>query len=181
MKPTRNNSEAEKPNTDRISTMPLEKRLSFEIVLGIGSNLGDRRATLANAVARLGAAPGVSVLRQSALRETPAWGLTEQPPFLNGAVLVRTEHSPLELLRETRRIEALLGRTRAVRWGPRTLDIDLLWSHGLVVEHPELTLPHAGLLERVFALEPLVELVPDAVDPRTGASYVASLDSLRKG
>ena len=181
MKPTRNSSEAEKPNTTGTSTTPLGKRLPFEIVLGIGSNLGDRRQTLVRAVSLLGALPGVRVLRTSTLRETPAWGLEDQPPFLNGAVLVQTEHDPLELLGETRRIEAVCGRTREVRWGPRTLDIDLLWSHGLVVEHPDLTLPHAGLLERVFALEPLLELVPEAVDPRTGASYVASLDSLRKG
>lgn len=194
MNPTRNSSDAEKPNTRSISTTGGDSGPVFGgksgtgaeseargFVLGIGGNLGDREATLREGIARIGALPGVRVVAESTLIETPPWGLADQPPFLNGAVLVETSLSPQALLAGTRSIEMALGRTRDVRWGPRTLDIDLLWSQGLVIEEPDLTLPHPRLAERFFALAPLLELVPTAADPRTGVSYVASLDSLRKG
>jgi 2-amino-4-hydroxy-6-hydroxymethyldihydropteridine diphosphokinase len=154
---------------------------AWQVVLGLGSNLGDREGTLGAAVTSLGKLPGVVVLGRSGWMETPPWGLADQPAFLNGAVLIATTLSPFALLAATRAIEAAAGRTRVIRWGPRTLDIDLLWTHGSVVDHPDLQLPHPRLTERVFALGPLLELVPDAADPRTGTPYLASLDSLRKG
>lgn len=194
MNPTRNSSDAEKPNTKEISITGGSAGPDFGekggieaestprlYVLGIGGNLGDREATLREGVRRIGAIPGVVVRATSRLIETPPWGLLEQPPFLNGAVSIETALTPFALLLETRAIESALGRARDVRWGPRTLDIDLLWSQGLVIEAPDLSLPHPRLAERLFALAPLLELVPTAADPRTGTSYLASLDSLRKG
>ncbi len=194
MNPTRNSSDAEKPNTRSISTTGGDRGPDFgeksgtgaecqprAFVLGIGGNLGDREATLREGVRRIGEIPGVRLVAESALIETPPWGLEDQPVFLNGAVLVETTLTPLGLLAGTREVERALGRARDVRWGPRTLDIDLLWSQGLVIEEPDLVLPHPRLVERAFALVPLLELVPTAADPRTGTSYVASLDSLRKG
>jgi len=123
----------------------------------------------------------VRVLATSAFIETAPWGLLEQPAFLNGAALIETTLSPLALLAAARAIEASLGRVRGTPWGPRTLDLDLLWSEELILDHPELSVPHPRLTERSFALSPLLELVPTASDPRTGISYLASLDSLRKG
>lgn len=194
MNPTRNSSDAEKPNTTSISTTGATGGPDFGgnprieggsaprlYVLGIGGNVGDREATLAEGVRRIGQIERVRLVATSALIETAPWGLEEQPAFLNGAVLIETELQPDELLAGTRAVEAALGRTRDIRWGPRTLDIDVLWSQGLVVESPDLQLPHPRLTQREFALVPLLELVPTASDPRTGTSYLASLDSLRKG
>ncbi len=194
MNPTRNSSDAEKPNTRSISTTGasggpdfggnagIEGRSGARLfVLGIGGNLGDREATLREGVRRIGDLARVRVVATSSLIETPPWGLEDQPAFMNGAVLIETDLPASALLEGTRSVEASLGRTRDVRWGPRTLDIDLLWSQGLVIEDPDLQLPHPRLTEREFALVPLLELVPTASDPRTGTPYLASLDSLRKG
>ncbi len=96
-----------------------------------------------------------------------------QPEFFNAAALVVYGGTPLDLLDALLAIEARLGRVRAERWGPRTLDLDILWIDGLAVDDPRLEVPHPRLHERAFALAPLLEIVPDARDPRTGAVYAA--------
>jgi len=145
----------------------------LKIVLGLGSNLGDRLANLRRAASELAASAHITVLSRSSVVESEAVGGPPQPDFLNAAVLVETALAPADLLATTRSIEAALGRIRPdpERWGPRTMDIDLLWARGLVVDEPDLTLPHPRLSERAFALQPLLELVPDARDPRTGLRY----------
>jgi 2-amino-4-hydroxy-6-hydroxymethyldihydropteridine diphosphokinase len=136
--------------------------------IGIGSNLGEREATLRSAVASLAASPGVEVVAVSALRETdPVGPVTDQPRFLNGAVAVETSLGARALLELLLRIEAEHGRTReGLHGGPRTLDLDLLVHGDERIDEPGLTIPHPRLHERPFVLEPLAELgwSPQAAD-----------------
>lgn len=134
-----------------------------EVYLGLGSNLGDRAAWLRRAVEALTALGESKVERISHLYETRPWGLIHQPDFYNLALRLTTTLSAVELLRRTQAIERRLGRVRTVRWGPRTVDIDLLVYDDLTVETPELTLPHPRMLERAFVLVPLAEIAPDLV------------------
>lgn len=139
-------------------------------VVGVGANLGDRHATLQRAVDALGR---VARLRAaSPVYETSPVG-PPQPEFLNAAILVETRLAPETFLDELLAIEASLGRVRSVRWGPRTIDLDVLWIEGLVVATERLVVPHLHLHERAFALRPLLDVAPDAVDPRTGMRFVA--------
>ena len=123
--------------------------------VGIGSNLGDREDHLRRAVELLAAEDAISVLASSQLRETEPIGPVAQGPFLNGAVQLETELGPRELLERLLAIEERLGRVRRERFGPRTIDLDLLVYEDAVVDEPGLTLPHPLLHERRFALEPL--------------------------
>jgi 2-amino-4-hydroxy-6-hydroxymethyldihydropteridine diphosphokinase len=147
--------------------------------VGLGSNLGDREAALGRAIELLRGADGVEVVAVSALRETDPVGVVEQPRFLNGVVEVRTSLSARELLAVLLAIEGALGRVRnGTRWGPRTIDLDLLLYGDEVVDEPGLRVPHPRLRERRFALEPLVELDPALDVPGLGrvADLLAELD-----
>ena len=135
----------------------------MEAVLGLGGNIGDVRAAFARALAALAAAPGVELLRKSSLYRTAPWGPVAQPAFLNMAVLVRTSLSPHQLLDLCLSIERQEGRVRAERFGPRTLDVDILSFGKLVLSDERVTLPHPRLHERAFALVPLAEIAPDLV------------------
>ncbi len=137
--------------------------------VGLGANLGPREVTLLRAVDLLAAEPGIEVLEVSRLRESDPVGKTDQPEFLNGAVAVETELSPRELLDALLRVEQELGRVRdGERWGPRTIDLDLLVYGDEIVDEPGLRVPHPWLHERRFALEPLVELEPELEVPGKG-------------
>jgi 2-amino-4-hydroxy-6-hydroxymethyldihydropteridine diphosphokinase len=138
--------------------------------VGIGANLGDRKATIERAVELLRAAPDVEVLAVSSLRETDPVGLEDQPRFLNGAVAVETSLTARELLDLLLETERRLGRTRSgPRFGPRTIDLDLLVYGDEQLDEPSLTIPHPRLHERRFALEPLAEVAPALVVPGCGA------------
>jgi 2-amino-4-hydroxy-6-hydroxymethyldihydropteridine diphosphokinase len=147
-----------------------------DYVIGLGSNLGDRRALLASAVARvsgLGALRGVSALYESAAVGPP------QPDFLNAALEMHTALGPSSLLSALQAIEREHGRVREQRWGSRTLDLDILWAQGITVDQPTLVIPHPRLAERAFALLPLIDIVPTALEPRSGRAYrdvVATVD-----
>lgn len=149
---------------------------SLIYVVGLGSNLGDREATLRQAICLIEALPGAQLLKCSQLRETAPVGGPPQDPYLNGAVLLQIPGSPQALMENLLAIEYALGRERRERWGPRTVDLDLLFSPGLIISRSNLTLPHPRLLERRFALEPLVEIAPWACDPRTGKLYQEELE-----
>ena len=131
--------------------------------VGLGANLGDRERTIRRALELLNAEEGIELVAVSTLRETDPVGYADQPPFLNGAAAVDTELAPRELLDRLLEVERELGRMRAEgpRYGPRTIDLDLLLYGDLVVDEPGLTVPHPRLAERRFALEPLHELDPD--------------------
>ena len=130
--------------------------------IGLGANLGDREATIRRAVELLGAEPGIELVAVSTLRETDPVGYADQPPFLNGAVAVETELEPRALLDRLLAVERELGRVRdeVLRYGPRTIDLDLLLYGDRLVDEPGLAVPHPRLAERRFALEPLHELDP---------------------
>ena len=146
--------------------------------VGLGANLGDRERTIAEAVRLLSERDGITVVAVSSLRETDPVGVVDQPRFLNGAVLVETESSPRELLDALLAVEHELGRVRDRRWGPRTIDLDLLVYGEVRLDEPGLTVPHPRLHERRFALEPLAELDPGLVIPGLGPvrDLVARLD-----
>ena len=144
--------------------------------LGLGANLGDRQATMRAALVALGATPNVRVVAVSTIRETDPVGFVDQPRFLNAAAAVETELGARELLDELVRIERSLGRTReGPRFGPRTIDLDLLLFGDEVVDEPGLTVPHPRLHERAFVLDPLAELDPGLVVPGLGR-----LETLRR-
>jgi 2-amino-4-hydroxy-6-hydroxymethyldihydropteridine diphosphokinase len=144
--------------------------------VGLGSNLGDREATVRRALELLG--ERVVVAAVSSLRETDPVGLVDQPCFVNAAARVETELSPGELLDVLLGVELELGRERRERWGPRTIDLDLLLYGDSAVDERGLTVPHPRLHERRFALEPLAELDPALVVPGRGrvSELLARLD-----
>ena len=144
--------------------------------IGVGSNLGDRRAYLYEAVGRLNAHEFITVERCSSIYETAPVGLTEQPHFLNMAIAVSTELSPdklLELLLET---EQQLGRIRTVRYGPRTIDLDLLMYADITVDTERLELPHPRMCERGFVLIPLLDIIAPGDGPPDESQLRSALE-----
>ena len=135
----------------------------YRIYLGLGANLGDRRASLRRALRLLAHVEDTRLLRVSSFYETPPWGNEKQPPFLNACAALETRLSPLVFLRRAQRIERALGRVRREHWGPRTIDIDLLLAEGFESAVPELRLPHPYLHERAFVLLPLAEIAPGLI------------------
>lgn len=131
--------------------------------LGLGSNLGDRRARLAGAMQRLERTAGLRIVAVSSVYETTPVGVTGQPDYLNLAAAIATSLAPTELLAECQRIESALGRVRLERWAPRTIDLDLLWYEDFVSAIPELTVPHPRMLERGFVMVPLAEIAPNLI------------------
>lgn len=147
------------------------------VYFGLGSNLGNRLENLKRAVAMLAQAHGLSDFEASRVYETEPWGLVDQPPFLNCVIRASTILEPAEILRTARSVEDALGRERSVRWGPRTIDIDILIVDDLTVETEELVIPHPRMWERAFVLIPLMDLAPDMITPE-GASLARRLESL---
>lgn len=134
-----------------------------DVHLGIGSNVGDRMEMIRRAIEALSSVGQTRAV--SSVYETTPFGVTDQPDFLNCCVALATELTPAELLARTRRIERDLGRLPGPRWGPRTVDIDLLLYGGRRVRTRELVVPHLGLLERAFVLVPLAEIAADQPIP----------------
>jgi 2-amino-4-hydroxy-6-hydroxymethyldihydropteridine diphosphokinase len=134
---------------------------SHQAFVGVGANLGDRQGTIRAAMASLRGAPGILALEASAIFETAPVGYTDQPPFLNLVLGLETTLSPEELLNLLRATERAAGRSRTgeIRWGPRTLDLDLLLYENEVRDTPDFTLPHPRLWERPFVTIPLAELL----------------------
>ena len=145
---------------------------ALDFVVGLGSNLGDRHEHLYRAVRALREVFDVRAV--SRVYETAPVG-PPQPDYLNAAVRARADLSPDEVLRVLLDVEQRGGRIRSpeTRWGARTVDLDLLWAKGVVMSTPELTIPHPRLLERGFALLPLLDVAPEAEDPRTGSHFLA--------
>jgi len=129
-----------------------------------GSNLADRLDQLSVAKAIIVQQIG-EVTAGSAIYETAAWGIEDQPPFLNQVLEVKTALQPLPLLQAVQEIEPSLGRTARSKWGPRVIDIDILFYDGLIIETPELTVPHPFLHQRRFTLQPLAEIAQGLVHP----------------
>ncbi len=136
--------------------------------LGLGSNVGDREEYLKRALDAMGELEGSKVRRVSSIYETEPWGKKDQDPFLNQVVEVDTQLGPHELLAACQRIEKELGRNPQERWGPRTIDIDLLLYGDVVIEDRNLRVPHSLLSERRFVVIPLTELSPSVSVPGLG-------------
>jgi 2-amino-4-hydroxy-6-hydroxymethyldihydropteridine diphosphokinase len=138
--------------------------------IGLGGNLGDAAATLRAALAELDTLPHTRLLRASQLYRSPAWGNQAQPDFINAAAVVATTLAPLDLLQALLALEARHGRQRTPgeRWGPRTLDLDLLLYADAVIDLPGLQVPHPHLHARAFALLPLAEIAAEATIPGHG-------------
>lgn len=148
--------------------------------IALGSNLGDRLATLNAALEALDHTAGIRVQARSGWYETQAVtspeATTPQPDYLNGCALLQVSLSPLQLLEALLRTEAKFGRIRRERWGARTLDLDLLLFDDLILDTPKLQIPHPRMNDRAFVLVPLAEIAPDWIDPITGKS----IDQLRQ-
>ncbi len=150
-------------------TSPSLEAPSVRAFLSLGSNLGDRHAHLRRAVDQLRAGSTPVVTAVSRLYETdPVGGPDAQGPFLNLVVelAVPVPVDPYRLLEQCHRLEAAASRVRTVRWGPRTLDVDVIWIDGVTLDDPDLTVPHPRWRERAFVLAPLAELAPDLVSTR---------------
>jgi len=140
------------------------------VYIGLGSNLGNREATIQKALQLLAEMPDVNVVLVSSLRETDPVGYEDQPRFLNGAAALETELAPLALLERLQDVERQLGRVRSgPRFGPRTIDLDLLVYGDLQIDESGLEIPHPRLVERRFVLEPLAELDPELDVPGKGS------------
>ena len=148
-------------------------------LIGLGGNLGDVRATLDRAVAAF-CDGEVRLLARSSDYQTPPWGRTDQPPFVNLALRVETSLSPEDLLDKALKVEASLGRDRSKseRWGPRPVDIDILAYDDLTLKTDRLTLPHPRLTERAFVLVPLDEIAPNwLIAGRPVSAWAAAIDT----
>lgn len=139
------------------------------VYVGLGANLGDREGTIRTALARLGEHEAIDVQRVSRLRETDPVGYEDQPRFLNGVARLQTSLEPRELLTVLLDLERDLGRTRdGPRFGPRTIDLDILLYDDRTIDEPGLRVPHPRLAERAFVLQPLAELDPGLEVPGRG-------------
>jgi 2-amino-4-hydroxy-6-hydroxymethyldihydropteridine diphosphokinase len=151
------------------------------VAIGLGSNLGDREGHVRAAIMKLHALPLCSVVGVSRIRETAPWGPVAQGNYLNACIAMLTELGPRHLLQEFHRIEREHGRSRATeqRWGPRSLDLDMLLFGDWILEESELVIPHPRMLERRFVLEPLAEVWPaDVVIPGTTRTVRKALAAL---
>jgi 2-amino-4-hydroxy-6-hydroxymethyldihydropteridine diphosphokinase len=141
--------------------------VTTEAYIAIGSNLGDRQATIDSAIIELGSHNTIEIVAHSSIIETPPVGEIEQGPYLNGVIHARTTLNARELLDALLAIETTHGRDRSTeqRWGPRTLDLDLILFGDEVIDEPGLQVPHPRLHERTFVLIPLTQIAPDLVIP----------------
>lgn len=136
--------------------------------VGLGSNLGDRRSNIESAIEAMERTARVEIVRRTGLAQTAPWGLEDQPPFLNAIAMISTTMGPVSLMSRLKEIEKEVGRTHSeVRWGPREIDLDILLFGDLVLDTPELTIPHPRMLQRQFVIEQLVELDDSIVHPTT--------------
>ncbi|MEM1376566.1 MAG: 2-amino-4-hydroxy-6-hydroxymethyldihydropteridine diphosphokinase [Pseudomonadota bacterium] len=152
----------------------MDDRTPTQAFLGLGGNVGDVRAAMGWAIEQLGLLPSTRVVCVSPLYKTPPWGITTQNWFLNAVVEIDTSLSPHDLLRSVIEIEKQAGRVRDMRWGPRTLDIDVLLYDQISIRTKDLTIPHPRMVERAFVMVPLVDIAPDVMVAGRAAREIAN-------
>lgn len=150
--------------------------MTHTVYLALGSNLGDRKANLR--AARQSLPPLVKVTAASPIYRTPPWGYEQQPEFFNQVLAGQTEASPTTLLAYLKQIEAKVGRKPTFRYGPRLVDLDIIFYDDLVLNEPGLTIPHPRVAERAFVLVPLADLAPDMRHPITGLQVQEMLEAV---
>lgn len=150
-----------------------------EVYIGLGSNMGQRIRNLEQAIKRLAACTGVFLIERSPYYETEPQGGPPQPRYINAALGIKTNLSPHELLAKTQEIENSMGRIRKQRWGPRTVDIDILLYDDLIIQEEALKIPHPSMHLRQFVLEPLCDIAPRAIHPVLGKTASELLESLK--
>lgn len=149
-------------------------------VLSVGSNMGDKEGYITNALCKLKRNPDIKDLIESSLITTEPYGGVEQDEFLNGAVILKTMLNPFELLDLIHVIEKEADRERVIHWGPRTLDLDIVFYDDLVIDTPDLKIPHVDMENRFFVLEPLMEICPYYVNPILKTNVKELLEKLRE-
>jgi 2-amino-4-hydroxy-6-hydroxymethyldihydropteridine diphosphokinase len=151
-----------------------------KVYLGLGSNIGSRLSNIRFALAAIGQVPGVSILRLSPIYESEPYGNQDQPGFLNAVLEVETSLDHCDLLKALQRVERHMGRVRKQKWDPRVIDLDILYYGSLVIEDPELAVPHPDLHNRDFVLVPLNDLIPRFTDPLRQATVQGLMKKLGK-
>lgn len=149
-----------------------------DVIIALGSNMGDREGYLNGAVEKLNAVRGCRVKKVSDFIETPPYGVTDQADFLNGCLEMKTLMYPHELLDELHRIEKEAGRERIIRWGPRTLDLDIIFYDDMILQDDDLCIPHVEMHKREFVLKPLCGIAPYKRHPVTGKTVKEMLDEV---
>ena len=152
-----------------------------DVIIALGSNMGDREGYLNGAVEKLNAVRGCRVKKVSDFIETPPYGVTDQADFLNGCLEMETLMYPHELLDELHRIEKEAGRERIIRWGPRTLDLDIIFYDDMILQDDDLCIPHVEMHKREFVLKPLCGIAPYKRHPVTGKTVKEMLDEVNSG
>jgi 2-amino-4-hydroxy-6-hydroxymethyldihydropteridine diphosphokinase len=150
--------------------------MSHTVYIALGTNLGDRKSNLRTAIDAM--PPDVKVVAESHIYETPPWGYEDQPAFLNMVVKAETDLGPEALLKYLKQLEVELGREGNFRWGPRLIDLDILFYDDLVINTPPLIIPHPRLHERAFVLVPLADISPDFIHPVIEKRISALLDEV---
>lgn len=138
--------------------------MTFDVYLGLGTNLGNKKENLATAIALIEQTLG-EVQKVSSIYFSAAWGIENQPDFLNQVVLIKTKLFPLKLIEKILEIENKMGRTRRVKWGERLIDIDILLIDTILIHTPQLTVPHPFILQRSFVITPLIEIASNILHP----------------
>ena len=149
----------------------------MQAILSIGSNMGDRQEYIDGALAQLEEKAG-HILSVSDVIETKAYGYTDQADFLNLALIIDTDLTPRQLLETIHEIEADLDRVRIIRWGPRTIDIDIVFYEDEIIDEEDLHIPHIDFARRRFVLQPICQIAPDFIDPRSGKRMDLLLEEL---
>lgn len=150
------------------------------VFLSIGSNIGDKKQYISDALCKLHESKYIKDVITSSLIETEPYGYVNQDTFLNGAISLLTVYNPYELLDYLHRIENACGRVREIRWGPRTLDLDIVFYEDVILDDPELLIPHIDMANREFVLKPLMELCPNYVNQRIGLSVAQMYERVEK-
>jgi 2-amino-4-hydroxy-6-hydroxymethyldihydropteridine diphosphokinase len=144
--------------------------------LGLGSNIGDRYTFIKNAILKIKSKKRIKVVHCSSIYETEPWGIKEQGEFLNCVIKIKTDFSPLELLKEIKEIEAEIGRSKKEHWGEREIDIDVLFYDDLIYSDEEISIPHMEIQNRRFVLVPMCEIAPDFVHPAFDIKMIELLE-----